>query len=103
MLLNRIKPILDKHPGHNQNGFRSGRSTTSKVLALRRLIEGVKYHNLLAVSHLFLDFHKSFNSIRRDKILKTYSLPDDLIRAIKCLKKQPMFYLLMEKLMNLKS
>ena len=42
MILNRIQPVLDPHLRPNQNGFRPGRSTSSQILALRRLIEGVK-------------------------------------------------------------
>ena len=46
MLLNRIQPKLDPHLRPNQNGFRPGRSTTAHILALRRIIEGVKRNNL---------------------------------------------------------
>ena len=42
MLLNRIKPSLEEVLRDNQNGFRPGRSTTSHILALRRIIEGAK-------------------------------------------------------------
>ena len=55
MILNRIQPVLDPHLRPNQNGFRPGRSTSSQILALRRLIEGVKANNLQAAL-LFLDF-----------------------------------------------
>ena len=49
MILNRIKPHIDPILRPNKNGFRTGRSTTSHILALRRLIEGVKSHNLKAI------------------------------------------------------
>lgn len=42
MILNRIQPQIDPHLRKNQNGIRAGRSTTSHILALRHLIEGVK-------------------------------------------------------------
>ena len=42
MILNIIRPKLDPWPRINQNGFREKRTTTSQVLALRRIIEGVK-------------------------------------------------------------
>ena len=42
IILNRIQPHIDPILRPNQNGFRTGRSTTSHILALRRLIEGVK-------------------------------------------------------------
>ena len=40
MILNRIKPELDRHLRTNQNRFRVGRTTVGHILALRRLIEG---------------------------------------------------------------
>ena len=46
MIWNRISPILDYHLRKNKNGFRRVRTTTSQILALRRLIEGVKDNNL---------------------------------------------------------
>ena len=42
MILNRIQPYIDPILRPNQKGFRSGRSTTSHILHLRRLFEGVK-------------------------------------------------------------
>ena len=44
LILNRIQPKLEVHLRPNQNGFRPGRSTTAHILALRRLIEGVRSH-----------------------------------------------------------
>ena len=68
MILNRIQPHIDPILCPNQNGFRTGRSTTSHILALRRLIEGVKSHNLKVII-IFVDFKKVFDSINRVTIL----------------------------------
>ena len=84
MLLNRIKPHLDPHLKPNQNGFTPKRSTTAHILALRRIIEGVKSNNLKAII-LFIDFKKAFDSIRRGKmmkILRAYGIPEQLVKAI---------------------
>ena len=84
MLLNRIMPHLDCHLRKNQNGFRSGRTTTSQILALRRLIEGVKDKNLEAIL-IFINFKKAFDTIHRGKmlaILKAYGIPEELVTAI---------------------
>ena len=84
MILYRIQPKIDKHLRPNQNGFRPGRSTTAHILALRRLIEGVKSHNKKAII-LFVDFRKAFDSIHREmmmKILKAYDIPPNLLRTI---------------------
>ena len=66
-----IDPLLRP----NQNGFRSGRSSTSRILALRRLFEGVKSHNLKAII-IFVNVKKAFDGINRAtmlQILKTHS------------------------------
>ena len=84
MVLNRIRDPIDPHLRSAQNGFRKGRSTVAQILALRRLIEEVKRHNLTAVL-CFIDFRKAFDSIHRGlmiKILRAYGVPPNLLRAI---------------------
>ena len=84
LILNRIRPSIDPHLRPNQNGYRPGRSTIAHILALRRLIEGVRSHNLKAVI-TFVDFKKAFDSVHRGRmmnILKAYGIPDKLVNAI---------------------
>ena len=84
MILNRIRPKIDPLLRANQNGFRSGRTTLGQILALRRLIEGIKSKNLKAVI-TFIDFSKAFDSINREKmfkILKAYDVPPNLLKTI---------------------
>ena len=69
MILNRIRPEIDKHLRDNQNGFRVGRTTVGHILTLRRLIEGIKSNNLPAII-TFIDFRKAFDTIHRGKMLK---------------------------------
>ena len=59
MILNRIQSQMDNNLRPNQNGFRPGRSTTSHILALRRLIEGVKSYNRKTII-LYVDFQKAY-------------------------------------------
>ena len=68
----------------NQNGFRRNRSTTSQILTIRRILEGVRAKNL-QVTLLFVDFTKAFDSIHRGKmeqILLAYGLPKKTVAAI---------------------
>ena len=84
MILKRIQPEIDKRLRPNQNGFRPGRSTTAQILALRRIIEGVKNNNLKSII-VFVDFRKAFDSIHRGKmmqILKAYGVPETLVGVI---------------------
>ena len=84
MILNRIRPILDDQLRTNQNGFRVGRTTVGHILALRRIIEGVKANNLPAIL-TFIDFKKAFDTIHRGKMLKilrAYGIPDQIVRAV---------------------
>ena len=84
LLRNRIEPKIDNILRKNQNGFRRNRSTTSQILIIRRILEGVRVKNLQATL-LFVDFTKAFNSIHRGKmeqILLAYSLPKETVAAI---------------------
>ena len=65
MILNRKRPVIDPELRGNQSGFRPGRSTSTQVLALRRIIEGVKRKNLPPIM-TFIDFSKAFDSIGHD-------------------------------------
>ena len=55
LLRNRIEPKIDNILRKNQNGFRRNRSTTSQILTIRRILEGVRAKNLQATL-LFVDF-----------------------------------------------
>ena len=79
LLRNRIEPKIDNILRKNQNGFRRNRSTTSQILTIRRILEGVRAKNL-QVTLLFVDFTKAFDSIHRGKmelILLAYGLPKE--------------------------
>ena len=67
LLRNRIEPKIDNILKKNQNGFRRNRSTTSQILTIRRILEGVRAKNLQATL-LFVDFTKTFDSIHRGKM-----------------------------------
>ena len=84
LLRNRIEPKIDNILRKNQNGFQRNRSTTSQILTIRRILEGVRVKNLQATL-LFVDFTKAFDSIHRGKmeqILQAYGLPKETVAAI---------------------
>ena len=84
LLRNRIEPKIDNILRKNQNGFRRNRSTTSQILTIRRILEGVRAKNLQATL-IFVDFTKAFDSIHRGKmeqILLAYGIPKETIAAI---------------------
>ena len=62
LLRNRIEPKIDNILRKNQNGFQRNRSTTSQILTICRILEGVRAKNL-QVTLLFVDFTKVFDSI----------------------------------------
>ena len=84
LLWNRIEPKIDNILRKNQNGFWRNRSTTSQILTIRRILEGIQAKNLQATL-IFVDFTKAFDSIHRGKmeqILLAYSLPKETVAAI---------------------
>ena len=86
MILNIIQPLINPLLRNNQNGFKPVISTTH-IIALRRLIEGIKSHNMKAII-TFVDFRKAFDSInisRMFKILSAYGTPKAIIDMISVL------------------
>ena len=84
LLRNHIEPKIDNILRKNQNGFRRNRSTTSQILTIRRILEGVRAKNLQATL-IFVDFTKAFDSIHRGKmeqILLAYGIPKETVAAI---------------------
>ena len=84
LLRNRIEPKIDNILRKNQNGFRRNRSTTSQILTIRRILEGVQGKKLQATL-IFVDFTKAFDSIHRRKmeqILLAYGIPKETVAAI---------------------
>ena len=65
LLRNRIEPKIGNILRKNQNGFWRNRSTTSHILTIRIILEGVRAKNLQAIL-LFVDFTKAFDSIHRE-------------------------------------
>ena len=62
LLRNRIEPKIDNILRKNQNGFRRNRYTTSQILTIRRILEGVqakKPSGDITISRLYqgLRFH----------------------------------------------
>ena len=89
MLLNRIRDPIERLLRPSQHGFRRGRCTLEPILILRRLIEIFRQRKGTArLVAVFIDFTKAFDSIHRARmfaILAAYGVPDELIRAIRCL------------------
>ena len=76
--------LQHEHSYPNKNGFQRFRSTTSQILTIRQILEGVHAKNLQATI-LFVDFTKAFDSIHRGKmeqILLAYGLPEETVAAI---------------------
>ena len=67
LLRNYIEPKIENILRKNQNGFRRNRSTTSQILTIRRILEGVWAKNLQPTI-LFVNFTKAFDSIHRGKM-----------------------------------
>ena len=84
LLRDRIEPKIDNIIWKNQNGFWRNSSTTSQILTIHRILEGVRAKNLRATL-LFVDFTKAFDSIHRGKmeqILLAYGQPKETVAAI---------------------
>ena len=89
LIRNRIEPKIERILRKNQNDFRRNRSTTSQILTIHGIVEGVRTKNLEATL-LFVDFSKAFDFIHRGKmeqILLAYNLAKESVAAIMMLYK----------------
>ena len=84
LLHNRIEPKIDNIFWKNQNGSRRNRSTTSQILTICWILEGVHTKKLQA-KILFVDVTKAFDFFNRGKmeqILLPFGLPEETVAAI---------------------
>ena len=78
------EPKIDNILRKNQNGLRRNRSTTSQILTIRIILEGIRA-KILPATILFVDFTMAFDSIHGGKIeqiLLAYSKPKETVAAI---------------------
>ena len=62
IILNRLKPQVEKIIAEEQAGFRAGRSTTEQIFSLRLLCEKPLRHQQ-DFYHVFIDFKKAFDRV----------------------------------------
>jgi sorting nexin-29 len=85
ILLSRLSPYIDEIIGDHQCGFRRNRTTTDQIFCIRQILEK-KWEYNETVHHLFVDFKKAYDSVRRKvlyNILIELGVPMKLVRLIK--------------------
>jgi len=85
ILLSRLPPYAEEIIGDHQRGFQCNRSTTDHIFCICQILEK-KWEYNEAVHQLFIDFKKTYDSIRREvfyDILIEFGIPMKLVRLIK--------------------
>ena len=85
IILNRLKPQVEKIVAEEQAGFRAGRNTTEQIFTLRNLCAKHLQHQQ-DLYHVFIDFKKAFNRVWHAALwvtIKKYIIGANLIRIIK--------------------
>ena len=85
MILNRLKPQVEKIIAEEQAGFGAGRSTTEQIFNLRILCEKYLQHKQ-DLYHVFIDFKKAFDRLGHAALwaaMKKYNISTNLIQVIK--------------------
>jgi hypothetical protein len=60
IILEKVKPYIEKIMGNYQNGCRDGRSVTDNILELKIINEKIWEYNQ-SVQYLFIDFQKAYD------------------------------------------
>jgi hypothetical protein len=86
ILLSRLIPYIDEIIGVHQCGFQRNRSTADQIFCIHQILEK-KWEYNETVHHLFIDFKKAYDSLRREVLynfLIEFGVPMKLVRLIKC-------------------
>jgi hypothetical protein len=67
ILNDRLLPHANAAVQHNQAGFKSGKSTTDQLFALRQILEKCNEFNI-TTHHLFIDFKAAYDTILRNEV-----------------------------------
>ncbi|WP_419584782.1 RNA-directed DNA polymerase, partial [Thiolapillus sp.] len=85
IILNRLKPQVEKIIAEEQAGFRAGKSTTEQIFNLRILCQKYLQHQQ-DLYHVSIDFKKAFDRVWRAALwatMKKYNISTNLIQVIK--------------------
>jgi hypothetical protein len=80
-----LLPYEEEIMGDHQGGFRRNRSSTDHIFCIRQILEKKWEHNA-AVHQLYIDFKKTYDSVRREalyNILIEFGIPKKLVSLIK--------------------
>jgi len=84
ILLSRLIPYAKELIGDHHCGFRRNSSTIDHIFCIRQILEK-KWEYNEEVHHLFIDFEKTYDSVRREvlyKILIEFGVPRTLVRFV---------------------
>ena len=89
LLLNRIEPEIEKILVKNQNFFYRNWSTTSQILTIRQILEGVRAKKNLTYTFICTILQDNWLHTRgkMEQILLAYSLPRETVATIMMLSK----------------
>ena len=85
IILNRLKPQVEKIIAKEQAGFRAGRSTTEQIFSLRILCKNYLQHQQ-DLYHVFIDFKKAYDRVYHAALwatMKKYNISTNRIQVIK--------------------
>ena len=74
LLRNRIEPKIDNIIRKNQNGFRRNTSTTSQILTIRRILEGVRVQKTYRQPYYLSTLRRPLTLFPEERWSKFYSL-----------------------------
>ena len=85
IILRRLTPYVDEIIEDHQCCFRRNRSAIDQIFCIRQIFEK-KWEYDGTVHHLYIDFKKAYDSVKREvlyNILTEFGIPKKLVRLIK--------------------
>ena len=85
IILEKIKPYIEKITGDYQKGFRDGRSVINNKFVWKIINKKIWEYNQI-VEYFFIDFQQAYDSIHKDtqwKFMEEFKIPKKLINMYK--------------------
>jgi hypothetical protein len=82
IVLEKLKPYIEKISGDYQIGFMDGRSVIDNIFSLKIINKKIWEYNQSHIQYLFIDFQNAYDSIHKDmlwKCMEEFKLPTKLI------------------------
>lgn len=73
VVLERLKPYVERRIGNYQAGFRKGKSTSDQIFSMRQIAEKAREYGI-DIHNIFVDYKQAYDSVRHKTVKRALDL-----------------------------